>query len=434
MRRGLCEAYPPRTKQGFFISLSMPEAERKPLSLSLRPLNLEEFVGQKHILGEGKFLRRLIKAKRVSSLILWGPPGCGKTSLGWIIAGEYQAEFKYLNAVFSSTKEIKEILEEARSKNKRTILFIDEIHRFNKLQQEVLVPDTEQGTIIFIGATIYNPYYYLIPSLISRSYVVEFKPLSKEEIILILKRALREKRGSLANKDVEITPSALEYIALNSSGDARKALTALEISVLTTPENKEGKIQIDIEVAKESIQKNLFYDKKDRYHYDTISAFIKSVRGSDPDASLYWLAKMIKSGEDPRFIARRLVILASEDIGNANPFALVLATNCYKAVEFIGMPESSLILAQTTLYLATSPKSNASYKAIEKALEDVEAEETQEVPSHLKTHSKKYKYPHDWGGYIKQDYGAKKRYYFPQDVGEEKRIRKFLQFLEKTSS
>ena len=400
-----------------------------PLPLRLRPRNLEEFVGQKHILGEGKFLRRLIEAKRISSLILWGPPGCGKTSLGEIIAQKYQAEFKYFNAVFSSTKEIKAILEETRKRNKKTILFIDEIHRFNKLQQEVLVPDTETGIVIFIGATIYNPYYYLIPSLISRSSVVELKPLSKEEIIFILKRALKDKRG-LADKNIEIDPQALEYIALASSGDARKALTALEICVLTTPE-KCGKIKIDIQVAKESIQKNLFYDKKDSYHYDTISAFIKSVRGSDPDSSLYWLAKMIKSGEDPRFIARRLVILASEDIGNANPFALVLATSCYKAVEFIGMPESSLILAQTTLYLATSPKSNASYKAIKEALEDVEEKETQEVPKHLKTHSKDYKYPHAFGGYVKQDYGAKRQYYFPKDIGEEKRIKKFLEFLRK---
>jgi len=401
-----------------------------PLALRLKPQNLEEFVGQKHVLGEGKFLRRLIEAKRLFSLILWGPPGCGKTSLGEIIARRYQAEFKYFNAVFSSIKEIKIVLEEARRKNKKTILFIDEIHRFNKLQQEVLVPDTEKGIIIFIGATIYNPYYYLIPSLISRSSVVEFKPLATEEIIHILKRALKDKRG-LADKNVEITPQALEYIALTSSGDARKALTALEVCVMTTPEDKNGKIKIDMQVAQESIQKNLFYDRKDRYHYDTISAFIKSVRGSDPDSSLYWLAKMIKSGEDPRFIARRLVILASEDIGNANPFALVLATACYKAVEFIGMPESSLILAQTTLYLATSPKSNASYKAIKEALEDVERKETQEVPKHLKTHSKDYKYPHAFGGYVRQNYGAKRQYYFPKDIGEEKRIKKFLEFLRK---
>ncbi|HDN85937.1 MAG TPA: replication-associated recombination protein A [Candidatus Omnitrophica bacterium] len=405
-----------------------------PLAVKMRPNTLEGFVGQKHLLGEGRLLRRAILSKRIPPLIFWGPAGCGKTTLGFIIANYLNAEFKYLNAAFTSLKEVKEILEQARREfsntHKQLILFIDEIHRFNKLQQEAFLPDTEHGTIVFIGATIYNPYYYIIPSLISRAIVAHFRSLSKEEIITILKRALRDKERGLGNLNIKITNKALDYLATLSGGDARKALSSLEIGALTTPPDREGRIVLNLEVAKELIQKSIFYDKRDSYHYDTISAFIKSVRGSDVDASLYWLAKMIKAGEDPRFIARRLVILASEDIGNANPFALVLATSCFKAVEFVGMPEASLILAQTTIYLASSPKSNASYKAIERVMEDVEKEETKEVPSHLKTHSSHYKYPHDFGGYITQSYGVSKKYYYPLSVGEEKKIKEFLDNLK----
>lgn len=406
-----------------------------PLAVRLRPQSLEEFVGQTHILGEGKLLRRAILSRRVSSLIFYGPPGCGKTTLGLIVAKHLNVKYRYLNAAFSSVGEVKKILEEAREhlrrRGQKVLLFIDEIHRFNKLQQEALIPDTEQGTIIFVGATIYNPYYYLIPSLISRSIVARFKPLTTQEINFILKKACKDEKQGLGGLNIEIDNNALEYIAVNSSGDARKALTSLEIGVLTTPADSKGKIKIDLEVAKETIQKNIFYDKKDTYHYDTISAFIKSVRGSDPDSALYWLAKMLVSGEDPRFIARRLVILASEDIGNANPQALVVAASAFKAVEFVGMPEASLVLAQTTIYLASSPKSNASYKAYQKAVEDVEKEQTQEVPEHLKMHSKNYKYPHDFGGYVEQIYGGPRRYYFPSDRGEEKRIREFLKNLKK---
>ena len=410
-----------------------------PLTIRLRPQKVEDFVGQEHILGEKKLLRRIIFSKRIPPLIFYGPSGTGKTTLGFIIARHTQGEFRYVNAAFSSVREIKDILKEANKKvekgNAKTVLFIDEIHRFNKLQQESLIPDTEKGTVIFIGATIYNPRYYLIPSLLSRSVLAEFKPLSKEQIILILKRALEDKKG-LGNFAVVITEDALDYIAINSCGDARRALSSLELGVLTTPSDKDGKIKFDLEVAKETIQKNIFYDKKDSYHYDTISAFIKSVRGSDPDSALYWLAKMLVSGEDPRFIARRLVILASEDIGNVNPFSLVLATSCFQAVEFVGMPEAGLILAQTTIYLACSVKSNASYKAFSNAMEDVKRAENKEVPSHLKTYASDYKYPHSYtehqkiGSYIKQEYGATKKYYFPSRVGEEKRIREFLNYLE----
>jgi len=415
------------------------DREFSPLPARVRPTSLENFVGQEHILGEHKLLRRVIDSKKIPPLILYGPPGTGKTTLGFIIADKTKGEFKYVNASFSSVGEIKNVLKEAHrnleEKGRRTVLFVDEIHRFNKLQQESLIPDTERGTIIFIGATIYNPRYYLIRSLLSRSIIAEFKPLGKQDIIKILKRALRDKRNGLGNRDVIISEEALDYIAVSSSGDARRALASLELGVLTTPSREDGKIVFDLEVAEEVIQKDIFYDKKDDYHYDTISAFIKSVRGSDPDSALYWLAKMLKGGEDPRFIARRLVILASEDIGNADPFGLVLATSCFKAVEYVGMPEAQLILAQATIYLSCSPKSNACFKAINTALEDVETSENIEVPSHIKTHSSSYKYPHGYpvdkkiGGFVKQSYGAPRRYYFPLNVGEEKKLRDFLNYL-----
>ena len=406
--------------------------ENSPLAVRLRPQSLDEFVGQRHIVGEGKLLRRALQSRRVPSLILWGPAGCGKTTLGLIVARQLGSNFEYLNAAFSSVGEVKKIIIQARKRYKEngtaTVIFIDELHRFNKLQQESLIPDTENANINLIGTTIYNPHYYFIPSLISRSIVAGFKPLTKDEIILILKMAVKDKNQGLGKLGIHVTNKALEYVAVLSSGDARKALGALEIGALSTLPDRQGRVVFNLEVAKESIQKNIFYDKKGSYHYDTISAFIKSVRGSDVDSALYWLAKMVKSGEDERFIARRLVILASEDIGNANPFSLVLATSCFKAVEFVGMPEARLILAQTTIYLACSPKSNACYKAISEAMEDVEQKETQEVPSHIKTGSPDYKYPHDYfvpgketGGYVSQDYGAKRRYYFPLEVGEEKK-------------
>ncbi len=414
-----------------------------PLAVRLRPRNLGEFVGQSHILGSNCLLKRAILSKRITSLILWGPAGCGKTSLGFIIAQELGADFQYLNAAFSSVAEVKKAINQAKEKLEtqglKTAIFIDEIHRFNKLQQESLIPDTETGKIIFVGATLYTPFYYLIPSLISRSIVAKFKPLLKPEIEAILKRSLKDKERGLGNLNMQVTDEALAYLIQASSGDARSALGALEVGALSTPPLPSGEILFNLEVAKESTQKKVLYDHKDNYHYDknmdehydTISAFIKSVRGSCPDSALYWLAKMLKAGEDPRFIARRLVILASEDIGNANPFALVLATSCFQAVEFVGMPEAQLNLAQTTIYLASSPKSNSAYLAIEKASQDIEQEETWEVPEHIKTHSKDYKYPHEFGGYVRQDYGAKKKYYFPKDTGEEKKIKQFLENLNK---
>ncbi|MCP4653053.1 MAG: replication-associated recombination protein A [Candidatus Omnitrophica bacterium] len=405
-----------------------------PLAVRMRPCFLAEFVGQKHILGQGRLLQRAFISKKISSLIFWGAAGCGKTTMGFIVAKELDADIDHLNAAFSSVAVVRKAIEKAKIKLKqtgrRTILFIDEIHKFNKSQQEALVPDTEGGNIVLVGATIHNPFYSLIPSLISRSITAEFKPLTQEDIIFILKKALQDKERGLGKMQISITNKALEHIVVCSAGDARSALTALEIGACSTLP-QEGKIIFDLEVAKESIQKNIFYDAGDQYHYDTASALIKSIRGSDVDSSLYWLAKMLKGGEDPRFIARRFTILASEDIGNANPFALVLATNCFKAVEFIGLPEAELILAQTVVYLATSPKSNASYAAIKAAKDDVENEQTQEVPAHIKTHAKNYKYPHSFGGHVVQDYGAKNRYYFPTESGEEAKIKRFLDDLHK---
>lgn len=405
------------------------------MAVRMRPRNLDEFVGQTQSLGQGRLLRRAISSKRVTSVILCGPAGCGKTSLGFIVAEELGAEFEYLNAAFSSVGEVKKAISKAKERltadGRKTAIFIDEIHRFSKLQQEALVPDTESGKIILIGATIYNPFYYLIPSLISRSVVAKFKPLSADELTTILKRALTDKERGLGNLAVEVTNKALDYIVTTSGGDARSALAAIEIGALSSRSDSSGKILINLEVAKESIQKKILYDRKDNYHYDTISAFIKSVRGSDADSALYWLAKMLKAGEDPRFIARRLVILASEDIGNADPFGLVLASSCFRAVEFVGMPEANLILAQTTIYLAAAPKSNSAYMAIKGAEGAVEEEQIEEVPEHLKTHSKHYKYPHAFGGYVQQNYGAKQQFYFPKDIGDETKIKQFLENLNK---
>ncbi|MBN3040455.1 MAG: replication-associated recombination protein A [Candidatus Omnitrophica bacterium] len=405
-----------------------------PLAVRMRPQTLDEMVGQEHVLGRGKILERAIRSKRLASVVLSGPAGCGKTTIGFIIAKELDTDFEYLNAAFSSVSQVKKIIEDARKKlqkyKRKTTLFIDEIHRFNKLQQESLVPDTESANIVLVGATIYNPYYYLIPSLISRSIIAKFNPLSKDQIIEILKKAVCDKEKGLADYYIQLTNKAIEYIAICSNGDARSALTALEIGALTVEGSKQEQRVFDLETAKECIQKKTFYDKKDDYHYDSISAFIKSMRGSDVDSALYWLAKMLKSGEDPRFIARRMTILASEDIGNANPFALVLATSCFKAVEFVGMPEAQLILAQTVIYLAASAKSNSAYLAIENASKDLEQEATKEVPKHIKTHSKDYKYPHSFGGYVDQDYGANKQYYFPKSIGEEKKIKSFLEQLK----
>ena len=359
-------------------------------------------------------------------LILYGPPGIGKTALAKIIARKTKSDFEWLNAATIGLDELRKVIQQAKKKRSegiRTILFLDEIHRFNKLQQDALLPDVEEGNIILIAATVENPFFYVNSTLLSRSQVFQFKPLSKEELLVVIKKAIVDKERGLGNLQIAADEDAMQHIAEMSDGDARKALSALEIAALTTPDDDNSQIRITIEIAEESIQKkHVVYDKKGDQHYDTISAFIKSMRGSDPDAAVYYLAKMIYAGEDPRFIARRIVICASEDVGNADPMALLIATSALRAVEFIGMPEGKIPLAQATIYVAKAPKSNACYKAIEAALGDVTTEETMEVPDYLKDshypgakklgHGKGYKYPHDFGGNVEQDYLPKRRKYY----------------------
>ena len=404
------------------------ENPEPPLAYRMSPKTLDEYVGQKHILADGKLLKRAIDSDRITSLILYGPPGTGKTALARIIASKTKAHFQWLNATTLNIDEIRRNLIAARqrkNKGEKTILFIDEIHRLNRVSQDALLPDIEEGNIILIGATVENPFFYLNSALLSRSHVFELKPLSEKEIITIIKRALTDKERGFGRLKIEITDEAMSHLAKASDGDARKALSALEIAVLTTEPDRNGIIRIDTEIAEESIQKkHIVYDRAGDQHYDTASAFIKSMRGGDPDATVYWLAKMIYAGEDPRFIARRIVIAASEDVGNADPMALLVATSAAQAVEIVGMPEARIILSQAAIYVATAPKSNACYMAIDEALKDVEKERTLPVPEHLKDahypgakklgRGKGYKYPHAYGGYVKQDYlPEKKKYYKP---------------------
>jgi putative ATPase len=412
----------------------------------MRPQNLSEFVGQEHILGQGKLLRRAIEADRLMSLILYGPPGVGKTALAHLIAERSLAHFVSLNAVTAGVADIRKVAQESAlertSSGKRTILFIDEIHRFTRVQQDALLPDVERGNITLIGASTSNPFFAIIPALSSRSQIFEFKPLKDEDIKILLLRALVDKERGLGYLAVKLEPEALDFIIARSSGDARRALNALELGVLSTAPGPDGVILYDLHTAEESIQKKaLVYDEDE--HYDTISAFIKSMRGSDPDATLYWMAKMIYAGEDPLFIARRIVIAASEDVGNADPRAIFVATAAYQAVERIGMPEGSIPLAQAAVYVAAAPKSNASYLGIKEAMKDVEEGRLLPVPDHLKDahykgaarlgRGKGYRYPHDYPGhYVAQGYLPQKReYYRPTEQGEEKRIKERLAGLKK---
>lgn len=397
-----------------------------PLAYRMCPRTIDEYRGQEHILGKGKLLRRAIEADRITSLILYGPPGTGKTALARVIASKTNAHFEWLNAATAGLDDLKKIILNARmrkSNGVRTILFLDEIHRFNKLQQDALLPDVEEGNIILIAATVENPFFYVKSALLSRSQVFELKPLTEENILKLLNNAIQDRERGLGNLNIYADEDALKHIAKMSDGDARKALSALEIAVFTTTPDENGNINITLQTAEESIQKKVIvYDKKGDQHYDTISAFIKSMRGSDPDAAVYYLAKMLYAGEDPRFIARRIVICASEDVGDADPMALVIATSALRAVEFIGMPEAKIPLAQATIYIANAPKSNACYKAIEAAMEDIENKQTMEVPDHLKDshypgskklgRGKGYKYPHDYGGHVEQEYMPKKKKYY----------------------
>ncbi len=414
-----------------------------PLAARMRPANLDEYVGQKHILGEGKLLSRAIESDRTSSIILYGPPGSGKTTLALCIAQRTQSHFERINAVSSNVEEMRKIIAGAQQRRsmsgKKTLLFIDEIHRFNKAQQDVLMPDIEEGNIILIGATVFNPFFALVSPLLSRSMVFELQALTKEDILVVLNRALNDKDRGLGFLNIHAQGEALEFLAQICDGDARKALGALEIAALTTPKNKKGEIILDTKAIEQSIQKKqVQYDGDGDEHYDTISAFIKSMRGSDPDAALYWMAKMIYAGEDPRFIARRIVICASEDVGNADPQALVLATSAMQASEFIGLPEARIILAQAAVYVACAPKSNAVYLGIDKALEDVKTKRIGAVPKHLKDahykgaaklgHGEGYKYAHNYPNhYVPQEYMPhQEKYYDPTEQGYEAKIKERL--------
>ncbi len=424
-----------------------------PLAARMRPETLEEVAGQRHLLAPGKLLRRAIETDRFSSLIFYGPPGVGKTTLAYVIARQTSAWFVMLNGVESNVSEIRDKIAEARTRQtlhgQRTILFVDELHRFNKAQQDVLLPHLEKGVIRFIGATTENPYFAINSAMLSRSQIFPLEPVPEEELVDLLQRATTDSRRGLGDMPLSVTPEALAHMALKADGDARKALTALEVAALSTPPSEDGLIHIDLAVAEESIQKKAVrYDRMGDGHYDTISAFIKSMRGSDPDAALYWLAFMLNAGEDIRFIARRLIICASEDVGLADSNALRVALAAAQAVERLGMPEARIPLAHATVYIATAPKSNSAYKALDAAMEDVKEGRTLAVPDHLATPTRKklarlrgvseekttYKYAHDFGEehYVPQAYLPEGRvYYHPTSNGLELRIRERMEYLRR---
>jgi putative ATPase len=422
-------------------------SKTEPLSSRMRPRSLKEFVGQPHIIGPGKLLTRAIESDTITSLILYGPPGTGKTTLAHVVSNATKGDFVQLNATTSNVQELRKEIEAAKQRKviygRKTILFVDEIHRFNKAQQDVLMPDVEAGTVVLIGATTHNPFFSIIAPLISRSLVFELKPLAAGDISVILNNALKDKERGLGNMPVKLSRDAAAFLSKLSEGDGRRALNALELAALTTPASKDGSIDINLGVAEECIQKKaVVYDRDEDGHYDTISAFIKSMRGSDPDAVLYWLAKMIYAGEDPRFIARRIVICAAEDVGLADPQAIVVANAAMQISEFVGLPEARIPLAEAAVYIACAPKSNSAYLGIDKALKDVEEGRVMEVPDHLKDasldskelgHGKGYKYAHDFEEhFVKQDYTPVKTvYYEPGDIGFEKQLKERIERLWK---
>ena len=412
----------------------------RPLAARMRPRNLDEYVGQSHILGQGQLLRRAIEADRIQSLIFYGPPGTGKTSLAQIIARQTRSKFERLSGVESNVADMRRVLSAAANRLENTgastILFIDEIHRFNKAQQDVLLPDVESGVIKLIGATTHNPFFFVNSPLVSRSQIFELRPLTEQDLYSLMQRALADSERGLGYLKIDAHEDALRHLARIADGDARKVLNSLEIAALTTAPDADGVIHITLAVAEQSIQKKaVVYDGDGDAHYDTISAFIKSMRGSDPDAALYWLAKMIHAGEDPRFIARRIVICAAEDVGLADPMALVLATSALEAAEFVGWPEAQIPLAEATIYIATANKSNSAVAAIAAALEDVRSGRTIPVPEHLRDahykgaqrlgHGQGYQYAHDGQNhFVAQDYlGVDKTFYHPTEQGVEKKIK-----------
>ena len=421
------------------------QLQEAPLAARMRPRSFDEFVGQEHLVGPGRVLRRSIEADQVPSMVLWGPPGSGKTTLAFLIASLTSSHFSPISAVAAGVADLRRVVEEAKERlgmhpdsSGRTILFVDEIHRFNKAQQDAILPYVEDGTVTFIGATTENPSFEIIAPLLSRGRVFTLEPLNEDQVRLIVERALEDPERGLGSQSVDVASEAMEMLVTVANGDARVALNALELACSATQPGEDGVVRITLPTAEDALQQRaLLYDKQGDQHYDTISAFIKSVRGSDPDAALYWLGRMLEAGEDPLFIVRRIVILAAEDIGMADPMALPVAVACQQAVHFIGMPEGRIPLAEATVYLATAPKSNTAYAALNRALEDVRKTRNEPVPLHLRNavtglmremgHGKGYRYSHEYEGhFVGQDFLPKplqgKRYYEPSDQGYEQQV------------